>query len=147
AIDMALKHGGDADKTLHVAAPEAGIAPMYSHTLTSTFYAEVDKLDTPTGITITKVNISPRPTAAFPKGVWGEAQNPKAPKVPAGETIDASDGFTISTSLGEFTGAPAIDYHQVELPFSGRKPLPFVTNKAKTNARVAAAAQLKAIAD
>ena len=45
----------------------------------------------------------------------------------AGETVNASDGYTMDTTLGEFTGAPEIDYHQAELPFGGRKPLPFVT--------------------
>ena len=54
----------------------------------------------------------------------------------------------MSTSLGELTGAPSIDYHQVEIRLDRkRKPLPFVTNTAKANARLAAAAQLKCVAD
>ena len=146
AVDMALTHG-TATKSLHVGAPELGVAPMYSHTLTSRLTADLAKLDAPTGFSLAKVKVTPRPVAAFPKGVWGEAPNPNAPQVPAGEVIKASDGFVFSTRLDDPAGAPAIDYHQVELPLAGRKPLPFVTNTVKANARLAEATQLKNIAD
>ncbi len=147
AIDMSLRHTGDASRTLRVNAPDVGVAPMFSHTLSSDFHVEVAKLDAPTAFSISKVTIEARPGSGFPKGVWGEAPNRQSPAVPAGEVVTASDGFAMSTSLGELTGAPAIDYHQVELPFGGRKPLPFVTGRAATDARVAAVAQLKAAAD
>ncbi|HET9443493.1 MAG TPA: DUF6603 domain-containing protein, partial [Acidimicrobiales bacterium] len=148
AIDMALRHAvKPQERTLSVPAPGVGVAPMYSHTLDSDLHVELSNLNAAADFSITGVSLAPRPPAAFPKGVWGEAPNPQSPRVPAGEVVPASDGFTASTVLGEFTGAPAIDYHQVELPFGGRKPLPFVTNQAAANQRLAAAAQLKAIAE
>jgi large repetitive protein len=147
AVNLTLQHGGDADKAVTVAAPGLGVAPMFSHTLSSTLFANLSKLDAPTGISIAAVTIASRPKAPFPKGVWGEAQEKSSPVVPSGDMVFAADGMTISTSLGDLTGGAPINYHQVELPFGGRKPLPFVTNKAATNARVAASAQLRSIAD
>lgn len=149
AIDMALEHTGAATVSLRVDAPAVGVAPMLSHTLTSRLHADLERLGTDSVFDLDGLHLRARPAGAFPKGVWGEAQDMKTPKVPAGETVPASDGFTVSAVLDEsiFTGAPAIDYHQVELPFGGRKPLPFVTNRARTDARLAAAQQLRTMAD
>lgn len=148
AVDMSLTHDG-LHLDLQVLAPDLGVAPMLSDTLASRLHAELDKLRGGSTFDLDGLHLTPRPDAAFPKGVWGEAQNPKAPKVPAGETVAASDGFTISSVLDEskLSGAAPVDYHQVELPFGGRKPLPFVTNTAQTNARLTASHQLRAIAD
>ncbi|MEO5900396.1 MAG: DUF6603 domain-containing protein [Ilumatobacteraceae bacterium] len=148
AVDMALQHQGEADKTMRVAAPELGVAPMYSHTLASNLHVALSKVGAPANaLSIAAVTVAARARAAFPKGVWGEAPVVNAPKVPAGETIDASDGFTISTVLADPAGAKPIDYHQVELPFGGRKPLPFVTNRTLTDSRLVAAGELRALAD
>lgn len=151
AVDMALTHAANAPKSLHSSAPELGVAPMYSHDLSSHFHAELTKPGSlPNEISLNKVTVAARPPAAFPKGVWGQAQNPKAKKVPAGETVDAADGFAMSTVLGDLVGAPPIDYHQVEIPLNGkkgRKPLPFVTNTVNTNARVTATGALKTLAN
>ncbi len=134
---------------MHHAAPDVGVAPMLSHDLSSDFHIEIIKLVAPKVFSIQAITVTPRADAAFPKGVWGEAQDPKAKGVPAGETVNAADGFSMSTSLGELTGAPAIDYHQVEIRIDRkRKPLPFVTNSAKVNARRTSAEQeLKSVAD
>ena len=154
-IDMELSHtnpsGGPPDaaspKTTNVDVPELGVAPMYSDSLASKLVAVLTKLDNPRNLTIKDVSLIERTGAAFPKGVWGEAPNPAKPAIPAGEIVEASDGFVISTVLADPAGAPAIDYHQVELPFHGRKPLPFVTNTAAANVRVGEATALKAVAD
>jgi len=131
-----------ANKTVAVSAPGLGVAPMYSATLDSTMSLAFDRPDHKT-FDLDGVALSARPAAAFPKGVWGPAQNPKAPTVPAGDTIDACDGLTIDTVLADKVGAPPIDYHQIELPLGGRKPLPFVTNRAQTDLRVSQAIALK----
>ncbi len=130
-----------------VNAPGIGVAPMYSATLNTTLAITLNR-DDGAAFTITGIALAARPGAAFPKGVWGPAQNPAAKTVPAGDTITASDGLTIDTVIPDsvFTGAPSIDYHQIELPADGRKPLPFVTNTAQTNARVSQAAALKTAA-
>ena len=127
-----------------MSAPGLGVAPMYSATLDTTLTITLTS-DEGQLFDVDGVLLTPRAAAAFPKGVWGPAQNPKAKTVPAGDTIDACDGLTIDTVLPDslFTGAPPIDYHQIELPLTGRKPLPFVTNTAKTDARVTAALALK----
>ncbi len=62
--------------------------------------------------------------------------------MPAGETIGACDGLNIDTVLPDQSGAPPIDYHQIELPLGGRKPLPFITNKVLSDKRVTDAAAL-----
>jgi hypothetical protein len=131
-------------KSATVSAPGLGVAPMYSATLETTFAIGLTS-DESQQFTVDDVLLTPRPASAFPKGVWGEAPNPKAKKVPAGDTIDACDGLTIDTVLpdSKFTGAPPIDYHQIELPLGGRKPLPFVTNTTQTDSRVTAAIALK----
>ena len=133
---------GSKDTT--VSAPGLGVAPMYSATLDTTLTIALTS-DEGQLFDVDGVLLTARAAAAFPKGVWGPAQNPKAKTVPAGDTIDACDGLTIDTVLPDslFTGAPPIDYHQIELPLTGRKPLPFVTNTAKTDARVTAALALK----
>ncbi len=131
-------------KTVDVPIPGLGVAPMYSATLDAVFTMTVASLDGQ-AFELDGIALSERPPVAFPAGVWGPAPNPKAPKVPAGETIDACDGFTLDTTLpaSMFTGAALIDYHQIKLPLGGRKPLPFVTNKIKINARVTASLTLK----
>ena len=148
AIDMSLDHvrGANTESSpMHRAAPGVGVAPMLSHTLASHFHVELIKL-VPEDFTIGAITVTPRSNASFPKGVWGEAPDKNAKQVPAGETVDAADGFTMSTVLGDLTGAPAVDYHQVEIRRDRkRKPLPFVTNTANTNARLASAAALKAL--
>ena len=133
---------GSKDTT--VSAPGLGVAPMYSATLDTTLTVSLTSDDGQV-FDISGVLLSARNAAAFPKGVWGPAQNSKAQTVPAGDTVDACDGLTIDTLLPDslFTGAPPIDYHQIELPLTGRKPLPFVTNTAQTDGRVAAAIALK----
>jgi hypothetical protein len=133
---------GSKDTT--VSAPGLGVAPMYSATLDTTLTIDLTS-DEGQPFDVDGVLLTPRAAAAFPKGVWGPAQNPKATTVPAGDTIDACDGLTIDTVLRDsiFTGAPPIDYHQIELPLAGRKPLPFVTNTAQTDARVAQAIALR----
>jgi hypothetical protein len=120
---------------------------MYSATLDSVLTVTVASLDGQ-AFGLAGMGLAARPPAAFPAGVWGPAQNPKAPVIPAGETVDACDGLTIDTTLPAslFTGAAPVDYHQVKLPLGGRKPLPFVTDRAKIDARVAASAQLKTAA-
>ncbi len=127
-----------------VSAPGLGVAPMYSATLSSTLRITVIS-DTGQPFDLDAVRLSARPASAFPKGVWGPAQNPQAKTVPAGDTVDACDGLSIDTTLpaSEFTGAAPIDYHQIELPLTGRKPLPFVTNRPLTDARVTAAKALR----
>ncbi|HEU5267283.1 MAG TPA: DUF6603 domain-containing protein, partial [Jatrophihabitans sp.] len=127
-----------------VSAPGLGVAPMYSATLDTTLTITVTS-DTGQPFDLDAVRLTARPAAAFPKGVWGEAQNPQSKTVPAGDTIDACDGLSVDTTLPDslFTGAPPIDYHQVELPLTGRKPLPFITNRTLTDARVTAAKALK----
>jgi hypothetical protein len=131
-------------KSATVSAPGLGVAPMYSATLDTTFAIGLTS-DEGQPFGVAGVLLTPRPASAFPKGVWGPAQNPKAKTVPAGDTIDACDGLTIDTVLPDslFTGAPPIDYHQIELPLGGRKPLPFVTNTTQTDSRVTAAIALK----
>jgi len=158
AIDMSLDHlrkfvesdpSDDVQETrsMHQGAPDLGVAPMFSHDLQSKFHVEVIKL-VDSDYSINSVIVTPRARAAFPKGVWGEPQDAKKKAIPKGDTVDAADGFTMSTSLGELTGAPSIDYHQVEIRLDRkRKPLPFVTNTIKTNARLTAAAKLKTVAD
>jgi hypothetical protein len=131
-----------ATKSVAVFAPGLGVAPMYSATLNSTVKLTLARPDAKT-FDIDGIALSARPAAAFPKGVWGPAQNPKAPTVPAGDTIDACDGMTIDTVLPDKAGAKPIDYHQIELPLGGRKPLPFVTNRANTDLRVSQAIALK----
>jgi hypothetical protein len=133
---------GSKDTT--VSAPGLGVAPMYSATLDTTLTIALTS-DDGQPFDVEGVLLTPRDAAAFPKGVWGPAQNPKAKTVPAGDTIDACDGLTIDTLLPDslFTGAPPIDYHQIELPLAGRKPLPFVTNTAQTDARVTQAKALR----
>jgi hypothetical protein len=127
-----------------VSAPGLGIAPMYAATMSSTLTVNVTS-DESQAFGLDAVKLTLRPAAAFPKGVWGPAQNPDAKTVPAGDTVNACDGFTVDTLLPDslFTGAPPIDYHQVELPLTGRKPLPFITNRTQTDARVTAAKALK----
>ena len=134
--------GGSKDTT--VSAPGLGVAPMYSATLDTTLTVDLTS-DEGQPFDVDGVLLTARGAAAFPKGVWGPAQNPKAKTVPAGDTIDACDGLTMDTVLPEslFTGAPPIDYHQIELPLAGRKPLPFITNTAQTDARVTAAKALR----
>ena len=154
-IEMELSHtnpgGGPPDaaspKTTSVDVPELGVAPMYSDSLRSKLVAVLTKLDNPRNLTIKDVSLIARTGATFPKGVWGEAPNPAKPAIPEGEIVEASDGFVLSTVLADPAGAPAIDYHQVELPFHGRKPLPFVTNTVAANARVTEATALRAVAD
>jgi hypothetical protein len=138
--------GGSKDTT--VSAPGLGVAPMYSATLETTLTVDLTS-DEGQPFDVDGVLLTARAAAAFPKGVWGPAQNPKAKTVPAGDTIDACDGLTIDTVLPDslFTGAPPIDYHQIELPLAGRKPLPFVTNTAQTNARVTQAKALRDAAE
>jgi hypothetical protein len=133
---------GSKDTT--VSAPGLGVAPMYSATLDTTLTLALTS-DEGQLFGIAGVLLTPRAAAAFPKGVWGQAQNPNAKTVPAGDTIDACDGLTVDTVLADslFTGAPPIDYHQIELPLTGRKPLPFVTNTAQTDERVTQAIALK----
>ncbi len=149
AIDMSLRHEAEANRSMHHPAPDVGVAPMLSHDLSSDFHIELIKLVAPKVFSIQDITVTPRADAAFPKGVWGEAQDMKAKTVPAGETVNAADGFSMSTSLGELTGAPPIDYHQVEIRIDRkRKPLPFVTNSANANGRRTAAQQaLKSVAD
>jgi large repetitive protein len=131
-------------KSATVSAPGLGVAPMYSATLDTTLAIDLTS-DEGQPFAVGGVLLTPRSASAFPKGVWGPAQNPKAKTVPAGDTIDACDGLTIDTVLPDslFTGAPPIDYHQIELPLEGRKPLPFVTNTTQTDSRVTAAIALK----
>ncbi|HEX5145280.1 MAG TPA: DUF6603 domain-containing protein [Mycobacterium sp.] len=125
-------------------APGLGVAPMYSATLDSTVTITVTS-DSNQPFDLNAVGLTPRPASAFPKGVWGPAQNPQSKTVPAGNTVDACDGLTVDTTLpaSMFTGAPPIDYHQIELPLTGRKPLPFVTNRANTDKRVTDAKALR----
>jgi hypothetical protein len=144
AEQLVLARDGES-KSASVPAPDLGVAPMYSATLDTTLTLTLASVE-PQPFTLQFVTLGARPPAAFPKGVWGEAPNPNAPRVPEGETVNASDGLTVDTVLPEsmFTGAPPIDYHQIELPLNRqRKPLPFVTNKANTDARVTESAQLK----
>ncbi len=144
--DLSLTAHGQLQGTT-VQAPGLGVAPMYSATLSTALAITLDRGDGE-AFAITGIALSARPGAAFPKGVWGPAQNPDAKTVPAGDTITASDGMTIDTVIPDsvFTGAPSIDYHQIELPADGRKPLPFVTNTAQTNDRVSQAVALKSAA-
>jgi large repetitive protein len=130
--------------TATVSAPGLGVAPMYSATLDSGVTVNVTS-DSNQPFDLNAVGLTPRTAASFPKGVWGPAQNPDAKTVPAGDTVDACDGLTVDTTLpaSMFTGAPPIDYHQVELPLTGRKPLPFVTNRANTDQRVTDAKALR----
>ena len=118
---------------------------MYSATLDTTLTITVTLGLNGQPFDLDAVRLTARPASAFPKGVWGPAQNPQAKTVPSGDTIDACDGLTIDTTLPDslFTGAPPIDYHQIELPLTGRKPLPFVTNRTLTDARVTAAKALQ----
>jgi large repetitive protein len=129
---------------LSVSAPGLGVAPMYSATLDTTLTITVTS-DTGQPFRLDAVRLTARAAAAFPKGVWGPAQNPQAKTVPTGDTVDACDGMTADTTLPDsvFTGAAPIDYHQIELPLTGRKPLPFITNRTLTDARVTAAKALK----
>jgi hypothetical protein len=144
--DLTLTAHGQLQST-SVQALGLGVAPMYSATLSTSLAITLDRGDGE-AFAIAGIALSARPGAAFPKGIWGPAQNPDAKTVPAGDTIAASDGMTIDTVIPDsvFTGAPSIDYHQIELPADGRKPLPFVTNTAQTNARVSQAVALKAAA-
>jgi hypothetical protein len=127
-----------------VATPGLGVAPMYAATVSSTLTVKVTS-DVNQAFGLDAVRLTLRPAAKFPKGVWGPAQNPDAKTVPAGDTVDGCDGFTVDTRLPDslFTGAKPINYHQVELPLTGRKPLPFITNRGQTDGRVAAAKALK----
>lgn len=127
-----------------VSTPGLAVAPMYAASMTSRLTVTTTS-DTGQAFDLDAVTITLRPGAAFPKGIWGPAQNPDAKTIPTGDTVSGCDGFTVDTQLpaSEFTGAPEIDYHQIELPLSGRKPLPFVTNRAKTDGRVTAAKALK----
>jgi hypothetical protein len=136
--------GGGATATAIATAPGLGVAPMYSATISTALSVGLESLDGQ-DFDLTGVTLAARPGAAFPKGVWGPAQNPQAKTIPAGDVIPASDGLTIDTVIPDshFTGAPPIDYHQVELPLTGRRPLPFVTNTAQTNERVSEAIALR----
>ncbi|HEY8826192.1 MAG TPA: DUF6603 domain-containing protein, partial [Jatrophihabitantaceae bacterium] len=132
-------------KDATVSAPGLGVAPMYSATLETTLTVTLTS-DEAQPFDVDGVQLSARPAAAFPKGVWGPAPNPKAKTVPSGDTVDACDGMAIDTVLPDslFTGAAPIDYHQIELPIGKRrKPLPFVTNKVQTDARVTEAVALR----
>ncbi|MBK5332019.1 MAG: hypothetical protein JJD93_08615, partial [Ilumatobacteraceae bacterium] len=150
AVDMKLSGSDGSSVTQHVSAPDLGVAPMSSPSLQSNLHAEISKIvktgDPAQPVSVNGISMTPRANASFPKGVWGEPQNKKAPKVPAGETIDASDGFTFSTVLADKPPTPAVDYHQIELPFAGRKPLPFVSNRTFTNQRAVAVKALQDMA-
>ena len=146
AIDMQLFRKNDTTLPLHVGAPGVGVAPMMSHTLTSDLKVEVLKL-VDANFSIAKVKVVERALASFPKGVWGEAQDRQAKSVPKGETVNAADGFTMSTKLDDPAPSPQIDYHQVEIRIDRkRKPLPFVVGVDKTNSRRTAAAALVTVA-
>ncbi|RZU11327.1 hypothetical protein EV645_6489 [Kribbella rubisoli] len=127
-----------------VATPGLGVAPMYAATMNSTLTVKVTS-DVNQAFSLDAVRLTLRPAAQFPKGVWGPAQNPDAKTIPAGDTVNGCDGFTVDTRLPDslFTGAKPINYHQVELPLAGRKPLPFITNRGQTDGRVAEAKALK----
>ena len=144
---VVLAKAGSPSTTVAVPVAGLGVAPMYSATLDATLTLTVASLDGQ-AFGLVGIALAPRAPAAFPAGVWGPAPNPKAPVVPAGETVDACDGMTVDTTLSGalFQGAPPIDYHQVKLPLGGRKPLPFVTDRARIDARVTAATRLKAAA-
>ncbi|MDT4972482.1 MAG: large repetitive protein, partial [Pseudonocardiales bacterium] len=144
-VQLTCAAGG---KDTTVSAPGLGVAPMYSATLDTTLTVTLTS-DEAQPFGVNKVQLSARPAAAFPKGIWGPAPNPKAKTVPAGDTVDACDGMAIDTVLPDsmFTGAAPIDYHQIELPIDGkRKPLPFVTNKVNTDLRVTQAVALRTAA-
>ncbi|MDT4976523.1 MAG: large repetitive protein, partial [Pseudonocardiales bacterium] len=144
-VQLTCAAGG---KDTTVSAPGLGVAPMYSATLDTTLTVTLTS-DEAQPFGVNKVQLSARPAAAFPKGIWGPAPNPKAKTVPAGDTVDACDGMAIDTVLPDsmFTGAAPIDYHQIELPIDGkRKPLPFVTNKVNTDLRVTEAVALRTAA-
>jgi hypothetical protein len=145
-VTMTLTGGGSAHSVTS-SAPGLGVAPMYSASLATALSIALASLDGQ-DFDLNGIALAARPGAAFPKGVWGPAQNPQAKTVPAGDIIPASDGLTIDTTIPDshFTGAPPIDYHQIELPLAGRKPLPFVTNTAQTNERVTQAIALKSAA-
>ena len=145
-VTMTLTGGGNTHSVASN-APGLGVAPMYSASLDTALSIALASLDGQ-DFGLSGIALAARPGAAFPKGVWGQAQNPQAKTVPAGDIIPASDGLTIDTTIPDshFTGAPPIDYHQVELPLDGRKPLPFVTNTAQTNERVTQAIALKSAA-
>ena len=146
-IDMSLSHTGEPALTMHVGGTDIGVAPMMSHTLLSNFHVGLTKLAAPVAFSIQGIAVEPRALASFPKGIWGEAQDPHAKRLPEGKTVDASDGFTMSTSLIDPSGAAPIDYHQVELRIDHkRKPLPFVVDAARTNARTTDAAALTTVA-
>ena len=106
AEQLVLARDGES-KSASVAAPDLGVAPMYSATLDTTLTLTLASVE-PQPFTLHNVTLTPRSPAAFPKGVWGEAPNPNAPRVPEGETVNASDGLTIDTVLPDslFTGAP-----------------------------------------
>jgi hypothetical protein len=139
--------GGGSTHSVTSSAPGLGVAPMYSASLDTALSIALASLDGQV-FDLGGIALAARPGAAFPKGVWGPAQNPQAKTVPAGDVIPASDGLTIDTTIPDshFTGAPPIDYHQIELPLAGRKPLPFVTNTAQTNDRVTQATALRSAA-
>ncbi|HEY7815103.1 MAG TPA: DUF6603 domain-containing protein, partial [Nakamurella sp.] len=77
-----------------LATPGLGVAPMYAATMTSSLTVTLTS-DTGQAIELDGIALTLRPAAAFPKGVWGPAQNPKAKTVPSGNTVDACDGFTM----------------------------------------------------
>jgi hypothetical protein len=74
---------GSKDTT--VSAPGLGVAPMYSATLDTTLTVTLTS-DESQPFDVDDVQLTPRVAAAFPKGVWGPAQNPKAKTVPARST-------------------------------------------------------------
>jgi hypothetical protein len=146
AVNLSVHHGVDPAKSLTLPNPDLGVAPMFSADLSSDLIVELVGLDHD-DFDLDDVHLRARPNAAFPKGVWGEARPGEAAVIPAGETVDAPDGLILDTLLGERDGAPEVAYNQVELPFGGRKPLPFVTGRAQTNLRVAESLALKVAAD
>ena len=144
AVVMNLLHKDDTTKSITTTVGDLGVAPMNSPSLDSTFQVEISKFVEPKQFEIARIKMLQRPPASFPKGVWGEAQDKNKKSVPEGKTIDAADGFTISTVLDDPAGAPAIDYHQVEIRLDHkRKPLPFVTNTANANARRATTQKMR----
>jgi hypothetical protein len=66
-------------------------------------------------------------TAPLPKGVW--TANPSDPAVPAGDTITAGTGFTLSAEATVEGATPEIPLNQIE-PTKGRRPLPFTQETA-----------------
>jgi large repetitive protein len=84
-----------------------------------------------------------RPFGRFPKGVWGEAGDINAQKVPKAEMIDALNELVLDCSATPSGGGPEIPYHQVEI--NKRKPLPFSRNVVDIAALRSAAASIRAL--